>query len=552
MVRRVLFSFVVSTLLFLPAGGRPLQAAIAARTPQRSSLRLYVRSSPWSKDVRALDPATLTPKAVGERIVVGGMRYPAPQQLVASADGSTLAAISTRLTTSGVTRARDSTIRIIGAWSGMTRVAFHPPVALTIEGLSTDGSQLFGYDASSDGRDADWYVLSTADGRTLRTFKVAGRCCGTALDDAATHRLYVLQSAVLGRPNQAPSPPTLVAYDLGSGREVARTTLIGVAAGSGMVSQAGTAPEMLSWDPGFALSPDGRQLAVLDGTSQTLLLISAGQLQIVRTEHVTPPSSLLDHLGSLLGLLPEAALAKEWIGATIDLQFSPDGRSLYASGREGQVTHGTWSMRGLGLERIDVASGQIAAQALPNQWVPNINIAPNGSALYTLSPSNPTGSSPNILRRLDSLTLQTTAQRQVYDPPQLFWLAVPVLGAPGCRPVSPSHSTDMGIEVRGTGYHAHLWALVQASFPIQARRMAKIVWRMTGQGAFHIVLENTLGTRIGPTWGPEAHLGSSWNRPGAEWGTGFTFPSAGCWEIHAARGKAAAAVWFQVVPAGHQ
>lgn len=547
MARRIFCSFVLSILLFLPAGFPPLTAASGEQTQQHSPLRLYIRGEPWERDLYVLDPTTLT-TAPGPRLTIGSRHQLAPQQLVASADGSTLAAISTRLTT-GVTHARDITIRIISAWSGMTRATFHPPAALAVEGLSTDGSQLFGYDAGPGGRNAEWYLLSTADGRTLSKFKITGRCCGAALDDAATHRLYVLQSAALHHSNQAPQPPTLVAYDLGSGREVAHTTLTGVVAGSGVVGQGNTAPEMLDWEPGFASSPDGRQLAVFDGESQTLLLIAADRLQIVRTEHVARSPGLLDRLGNLLGLLPEAALAKEWIGTAVDLQFSPDGRSLYAAGREGQVTGGAWSIRGLGLKRIDVASGQIVAQALPNQWVTDISVAPNGNALYTLSPSNPVGGGPDMLRRLDPLTLQTMTRRRVYDPPELFWLAVPVLGASDCRPVSPSRSTSMGIEVRGTGRDAHLWALVQASFPIRASHTAKIVWRMTGHGPFHIAAENARGTLIHPTSGPEAHLGSSWNRPGAEWGTVFTFPSPGCWEVHATRGKATGAIWFHVVPA---
>lgn len=550
MIPRVLVSFVLASSLFLPGGSRPIVAASAGQTPQASTLRLYIRSEPWNRDLSPLDPTTLATAAIGPHLTIGGQRQPAPQQVVASADGNTLAAISTRLTVSGPVHARDITIRIIDAWSGTPRVAFHPPVPLTVEGLSADGSQLFGYTAGSRGRSTEWYVLNAANGRTLGKFEVAG-CCSRVLDDSATHRLYVLRSTVMNRPNQMPQPPTLAAYDLTSGREVASTRLNGIVAGSGVVTEGARAPEILDWQPGVALSPDGRQLAVFDGNSQTLLLMTTDHLKIVDTEHVVPPSSLLDHLGNLLGLLPETALAKEWIGTTVDLQFSPDGRSLYASGREGRVTGGVWSMHGLGLERIDVASGQIAAQALPNQWVTNLSVAPDGSALYTLNPSNPAGGSPTTLRRLDALTLQTMTSRQVYDPPDMYWLATPVLGAPGCRPASPSRSSGgMGIEVRGTGRHVQIWALVQASFPIQAGHAAKIVWRMTGQGSFHIVAENTQRIRIRPTWGPEAHLGSSWNRPGAEWGTGFTFPSSGCWEIHATRGKSAGSVWFQVVSAG--
>jgi hypothetical protein len=45
------------------------------------------------------------------------------------------------------------------------------------------------------------------------------------------------------------------------------------------------------------------------------------------------------------------------------------------------------------------------------------------------------------------------------------------------------------------------------------------------------------GITVIPDWGPEAHLGSDWNRPGDGWGTGWTFPEAGCWRFQIRRGN---------------
>ena len=50
-----------------------------------------------------------------------------------------------------------------------------------------------------------------------------------------------------------------------------------------------------------------------------------------------------------------------------------------------------------------------------------------------------------------------------------------------------------------------------------------------------------------PVWGPEAHGGSNWNKPGQEWGAGYVFTSPGCWDLHADRGSAYADVWIRVV-----
>ncbi len=65
----------------------------------------------------------------------------------------------------------------------------------------------------------------------------------------------------------------------------------------------------------------------------------------------------------------------------------------------------------------------------------------------------------------------------------------------------------------------------------------KWVWRMTGTGRFKVVAISPLGEHVHPVWGPSQHLGSNWNHPGGEWGTGWFLWEQGCWVIHATRGK---------------
>ena len=43
-----------------------------------------------------------------------------------------------------------------------------------------------------------------------------------------------------------------------------------------------------------------------------------------------------------------------------------------------------------------------------------------------------------------------------------------------------------------------------------------------------------------------SHGGSNWDRPGAEWGTGFVLPEPGCWDFSVSRGNASGNVWFLV------
>ncbi len=119
----------------------------------------------------------------------------------------------------------------------------------------------------------------------------------------------------------------------------------------------------------------------------------------------------------------------------------------------------------------------------------------------------------------------------------------------------PSASRIPG-EVQGTAVDAELWALVQAgpedvvmtarSLTLRPGRQIKIVWRMTGSGQLHLYAENGSGRRIEPAWGPIEHSGSTWDRPGDEWGSGFVFPNEGCWHVHAARDSTKGIVRFWV------
>jgi hypothetical protein len=123
-------------------------------------------------------------------------------------------------------------------------------------------------------------------------------------------------------------------------------------------------------------------------------------------------------------------------------------------------------------------------------------------------------------------------------------------GGPGCSPLSPA----IGHDVFGTSVGTQLWAFPFADLgPGGAATLAdvvgqqtKIVFRMTAgiPTAFYAVSPD--GTRIAPAW-MQPHSGSSWTRPGYEWGAGFVFDRPGCWRIHAALGAAAGDLWLSVV-----
>ncbi len=117
------------------------------------------------------------------------------------------------------------------------------------------------------------------------------------------------------------------------------------------------------------------------------------------------------------------------------------------------------------------------------------------------------------------------------------------LGAPGCHPPSSRHASAIGgPEVQATSANGSLWLLLFGETTVGVD--LKIVWRMTGAGNLHLVAIGPQGQRVSPDWGPEAHDSSNWNRPGDEWGAGFTIPAAGCWDLRATRDNTSGDAWL--------
>ncbi len=129
------------------------------------------------------------------------------------------------------------------------------------------------------------------------------------------------------------------------------------------------------------------------------------------------------------------------------------------------------------------------------------------------------------------------------------------LGHVKCRPPSPLGIFTRGLpEARGTTTRGSVWALFfpsrgmrwqpgSAIFAGSVGKAFKIVFRVTGSGPIRLSVRGPKGAALRPDWGPQRHDGSTWQRPGDEWGVGFTFPTAGCWRLHAERSGASGDVW---------
>jgi hypothetical protein len=82
--------------------------------------------------------------------------------------------------------------------------------------------------------------------------------------------------------------------------------------------------------------------------------------------------------------------------------------------------------------------------------------------------------------------------------------------------------------------------------PITSGDEVKIVWRVTGSGPLSIQYFDPSGREQVLTFGPKEHLGSSFDRPGDEWGAGFRFAKRGCWRIRLSRTGTSADAWVSV------
>jgi len=102
-----------------------------------------------------------------------------------------------------------------------------------------------------------------------------------------------------------------------------------------------------------------------------------------------------------------------------------------------------------------------------------------------------------------------------------------------------------------------VWALVMPSrsdiplgspISLRAGEDVKILWRATGRGELGIYAVGPDRARLDPNPAPRPHPESSWQRPGDEWATGWTFPAPGCWRIIVERGGSTAVLTVHVGP----
>lgn len=115
------------------------------------------------------------------------------------------------------------------------------------------------------------------------------------------------------------------------------------------------------------------------------------------------------------------------------------------------------------------------------------------------------------------------------------------LGAEGCSPASPSDGRD----IFGTSAGAEFWALPFWRADAAVGKDVKTVFKLTSHVPTVFYAVSPGGRHLEPDWF-QVHGGSTWERPGFEWGAGFTFDEPGCWRIHAGAFPAQGDLWLVV------
>lgn len=118
-------------------------------------------------------------------------------------------------------------------------------------------------------------------------------------------------------------------------------------------------------------------------------------------------------------------------------------------------------------------------------------------------------------------------------------------GGPGC--IRSRAAARQPTEIRGDAGNAQLYGLVSSELPVRVGTLVKIVWRMRGSGPLTATATGPDGVSVPLEFGPEAHLSSTYVRPGDEWGTGYRFNKVGCWRLQLDRVDTHGEFWMNVI-----
>lgn len=333
-----------------------------------------------------------------------------------SADYSTLAVIGV-----DPTAQPDSgrTVWMLDARTRAVRNEFQLSEKLQAHQLSGDGTRLAALHCEQQQMAVTceaWHVFDTSNGQRLGMIPHEQPFYRAWLDQTGS-RLYTLRMPC-EQICDAPGAPTLLSYDTATSALVGQLELRDVIAG---FWKAGSSAEIGLMSPGLALSPDGRQFAILHADVPVLTLVDTATMTVISTRPLNGKTAWPDQ-----GVLhPEGEG-----GFELHMGFSADGRSLYVIGAEhGVDAAGEEAEQRTGLRLINVERAEVISDLLVGQWVGVAGELPDGSALYVRAREIKTSRSSSLYR-VDPLTLAITAERSDLSSSQGGLLMLPALTQP--------------------------------------------------------------------------------------------------------------------------
>jgi hypothetical protein len=341
--------------------------------------------------------------------------------IAASPDGKALAVV--RYSPIGA-----AGISVFDARSATLLAQPKPDAPVIVDGVSADGSKIYARSWPPGDIGAERLVLEARTGKTVSrepAISLGGDPI-TWISDVDGRRLY----ALLVQPDPNPTGPRSVevgAWDLRTGRELWRQGVPSLVAGDW---DSGAARARLV--PGIALSPDGRQIAIVRAfdccvAGGTLWLTEVGSGEILSQRTYRRDSSLFDELFGA-----SAAAAKEMNEVIVNASFSADGRVLHVRAQSWQYDGRPEPYQYFGMAALDVPSAKLLGSDIKMEqwWYQNkilwLQSSPDGRWLYVFlertGNADPKG---YFLRRLDARTLSVLAERRFDSYRYSFMLAAP-------------------------------------------------------------------------------------------------------------------------------
>ncbi|MDQ2911639.1 MAG: hypothetical protein M3T56_00080 [Chloroflexota bacterium] len=334
--------------------------------------------------------------------------------ITASADGGTLAIV--RYSQKGA-----AGISIFDARSATTAAQPSPELPVIVDALSADGSTIYAREWPPSQIGAERLLLDARSGKVVSREPAIsfGADPITWITMVEERRLYAL--LVQSDSNATgPRPVEVGAWDLRTGRELWRHGVPSLLAGDWGSGQAGSDGTVTRFGlvPGFALSPDGRQLAIVRAfdccvASGTLWLANTSGGEILSQRAYQRDASLLNRLfGS------SVAAAKEVNQVVVNASFGADGRVLHVYAQSWQYDGGAEPYQYLGMSALDVATPKVLGSDIKMEqwWYQNkilwLRPSPDGRWVYVFlertGNADPKG---YVLRRLDARSLSVLAAR---------------------------------------------------------------------------------------------------------------------------------------------